>query len=57
MVLTTMWPKVSVSLIKKSNSLLIQKIMQVRDFERYVPFNIKTNSCSFMFNDGSISTP
>ena len=34
-----------------------KKLMRVRAFERYVPLSVKTNSCLFMFNDGSISTP
>ena len=36
---TTMWPKVSVSLMKKQVCLYRKKIMKVRSFERYIPFN------------------
>ena len=37
---TTMWPKVSVSLIKRHFCLYRIKFMQVKAFERYIPLNI-----------------
>ena len=34
-----MWPKVSVSLMKKQVCYTEKKIIKVRAFERYIPFN------------------
>ena len=37
---TTMWPKVSVSLVKKYFLFIQENFMQVRTFERYIPLTL-----------------